>query len=52
MSGCLPGLMQIPVFFALFLFFPSAYLRQKAFWADDLCHDSIFDFGFYIPFPW
>ena len=53
MGGCLPGLMQIPVFFALFLFFPSAFdLRQKSFlWADDLsAYDSIFDFGFYIPF--
>ena len=30
MGGCIPGLMQIPVFFALFLFFPSAFdLRQK-----------------------
>ena len=55
MSGCLPGLMQIPVFFALFLFFPSAFdLRQKSFlWADDLsAYDSIFDFGFYIPILW
>ena len=53
MGGCIPGLMQIPVFFALFLFFPSAFdLRQKSFlWADDLsAYDSIFDFGFYIPF--
>ena len=25
MSGCLPGLLQIPVFYALFMFFPSAF---------------------------
>ena len=53
MSGCLPGLLQIPVFYALFMFFPSAFdLRQKSFlWAEDLCaYDSILDFGFYIPF--
>ena len=32
LSGCLPGLMQIPVFYALFMFFPSAFdLRQKSF---------------------
>ena len=52
MSGCLPGLLQIPVFYALFMFFPSAFdLRQKSFlWAEDLsAYDSILDFGFYIP---
>ena len=44
MSGCLPALMQIPVFYALFNFFPSAFeLRQKSFlWADDLSsYDTI-----------
>tara|TARA_B100000674_G_scaffold302407_1_gene251110 strand:- start:770 stop:2203 length:1434 start_codon:yes stop_codon:yes gene_type:complete len=37
MGGCLPGVLQIPVFYALFMFFPSAFdLRQKSFlWADD-----------------
>ncbi|MFK7833550.1 MAG: membrane protein insertase YidC [Winogradskyella sp.] len=54
LSGCLPGLMQIPVFYALFMFFPTAFeLRQKGFlWADDLSSfDSIYDFpdGFSIP---
>ena len=52
MSGCLPGLLQLPVFYALFMFFPSAFdLRQKSFlWADDLsAYDSILDLGFYIP---
>lgn len=55
LSGCLPGLMQIPVFYALFMFFPTAFeLRQKSFlWADDLSsYDSIYTFpaGFSIPF--
>ncbi len=55
LSGCLPGLVQIPVFYALFMFFPTAFeLRQKSFlWADDLSSfDSIYDFpaGFSIPF--
>ncbi|MCM4159639.1 membrane protein insertase YidC [Antarcticibacterium flavum] len=53
MSGCLPALMQIPVFYALFQFFPSAFdLRQKGFlWADDLSsYDNVLDLPFYIPF--
>lgn len=53
LSGCLPGLMQIPVFYALFMFFPTAFdLRQKSFlWADDLSsYDSIFELPFNIPF--
>ena len=52
MAGCLPALAQMPIFFALFFFFPAAFsLRQKSFlWADDLSsYDSILDFGFYIP---
>jgi YidC/Oxa1 family membrane protein insertase len=53
LSGCLPGLMQIPVFYALFMFFPTAFdLRQKSFlWVDDLSsYDSIADLPFNIPF--
>jgi YidC/Oxa1 family membrane protein insertase len=53
MAGCLPALMQIPVFYALFQFFPSFFdLRQKSFlWADDLSsYDSILHLPFYIPF--
>jgi YidC/Oxa1 family membrane protein insertase len=55
LSGCLPGLMQIPVFYALFMFFPTAFdLRQKSFlWVDDLSsYDIIYEFpeGFSIPF--
>ena len=52
MSGCLPALLQMPIFFALFVFFPAAFsLRGKSFlWADDLSsYDSILDLGFYIP---
>ena len=52
MSGCLPAFLQMPIFFALFVFFPAAFsLRGKSFlWADDLSsYDSILDLGFYIP---
>ncbi len=52
MAGCLPALMQIPVFYALFMFFPSAIdLRQKRFlWADDLSSfDSIITWKQHIP---
>tara|TARA_B100001105_G_scaffold100553_1_gene80536 strand:- start:2289 stop:4076 length:1788 start_codon:yes stop_codon:yes gene_type:complete len=52
MAGCLPAFAQMPIFFALFVFFPAAFsLRQKSFlWADDLSSfDSILDLGFYIP---
>lgn len=53
LSGCLPGLMQIPVFYALFMFFPTAFdLRQKSFlWADDLSsYDTVANLPFHIPF--
>ncbi|OIQ36929.1 MAG: membrane protein insertase YidC [Bacteroidetes bacterium MedPE-SWsnd-G1] len=53
MSGCIPALLQMPVFFALFRFFPSNLeLRGKSFlWADDLSsYDNIFNLGFSIPF--
>ena len=53
MSGCLPALMQLPVFYALFQFFPSAFqLRQKGFlWAEDLSsYDVVAHLPFRIPF--
>lgn len=53
LKGCLPALLQIPVFYALFTFFPSAFdLRQKRFlWADDLSsYDTIAELPFHIPF--
>ena len=53
LKGCLPALLQIPVFYALFTFFPTAFdLRQKSFlWADDLSSfDVVAELPFYIPF--
>jgi YidC/Oxa1 family membrane protein insertase len=52
MAGCVPGLLQMPVFYALFQFFPSAIgLRQQGFlWANDLSsYDSIYELPFHIP---
>lgn len=52
-SGCLPVLLQLPILWAVFRFFPSSIeLRQQPFlWADDLStYDSILDLGFNIPF--
>ncbi|MGJ8732129.1 membrane protein insertase YidC [Cellulophaga fucicola] len=52
MSGCLPALVQLPVFYALFMFFPTSFaLRQKPFlWADDLSsYDIIAELPFHIP---
>ena len=52
MSGCLPMLFQMPILFALFVFFPAAIeLRQQGFlWADDLSsYDAIFSWTTYIP---
>ena len=53
LSGCIPALLQMPIFFALFKFFPTNLsLRQKGFlWANDLSsYDSIFTLPFNIPF--
>ena len=53
MAGCIPALLQLPVFYALFTFFPIAFeLRKKSFlWADDLSsYDSVLELGFNIPF--
>lgn len=53
LAGCLPGLIQLPVFYALFMFFPTAFdLRQKSFlWADDLSsYDVVANLPFNIPF--
>ena len=52
LSGCIPALLQMPIFFALFKFFPTNLsLRQKGFlWANDLSsYDSIFTLPFNIP---
>lgn len=51
-GGCLPMLLQFPILFAMFRFFPASFeLRQQSFlWATDLsAYDSILDFGFKIP---
>ncbi len=53
MSGCVPALLQMPIFYALFMFFPTSFaLRQKPFlWADDLSSfDAIFEWSTHIPF--
>ena len=48
-SGCVPMLVQMPVLFAMFKFFPSSIeLRQESFlWATDL---SSYDVAFRLPF--
>jgi len=53
LAGCVPALLQMPVFFALFKFFPSNIdIRQMGFlWADDLsAYDEILKLPFRIPF--
>lgn len=52
MSGCLPMLLQMPILFAMFSFFPTAIeLRQESFlWADDLSsYDAILSWDMNIP---
>ncbi|MEM9052149.1 MAG: membrane protein insertase YidC, partial [Bacteroidota bacterium] len=51
-SGCIPMLIQLPILYAMFRFFPSSIqLRHESFlWADDLSsYDSIYDLPMYIP---
>ncbi|HLP05654.1 MAG TPA: membrane protein insertase YidC [Paludibacter sp.] len=52
LSGCLPTLLQMPILFAMFSFFPAAFeLRHQSFlWASDLsAYDSILSWNTYIP---
>lgn len=52
MAGCLPALLQVPLFYALFRFFPNMIdLRGKSFWfAKDLtAYDDVIKFGAKIP---
>lgn len=52
-AGCLPMLVQLPILYAMFRFFPSSIqLRHEPFlWADDLsAYDSIASLPFTIPF--
>jgi len=51
-GGCLPTLLQMPILFAMYRFFPASIeLRQEGFlWADDLStYDSILELPFTIP---
>jgi len=53
MSGCVPAFLQMPIFYALFMFFPTSFaLRQKSFlWADDLSSfDTVLELPFTIPY--
>ncbi len=52
LSGCVPMLLQLPILFAMFQFFPNAFeLRQKSFlWAMDLSQYDGPSLGFNIPF--
>lgn len=53
LGGCIPALLQIPILFAMFSFFPTSIeLRQESFlWAKDLStYDSIANLPFHIPF--
>ena len=52
MAGCIPALIQMPIFYALFQFFPAEIsLRHQNFlWAADLSsYDAIFNLPFHIP---
>lgn len=52
-GGCLPMLLQMPIWYALFRFFPASItFRQEPFlWASDLStYDVFFDHGVEIPF--
>ncbi|MCZ4409404.1 membrane protein insertase YidC [Cryomorphaceae bacterium 1068] len=51
-SGCIPMIIQMPILYAMFRFFPSSIqLRHEPFlWADDLsAYDSIYTLPFTIP---
>ena len=51
-AGCIPVLLQMPILYAMFRFFPAEIiLRGKSFlWADDLAaYDSIFSWSQQIP---
>ncbi len=53
LSGCLPALIQIPIFYALFRFFPNIIdLRGQSFlWAEDLtAYDSPISLPSWVPF--
>ena len=52
LGGCIPALLQIPIFFALYSFFNSniALRGQSFLWSKDLsAYDTVVNFGFTIP---
>lgn len=52
LAGCIPTLLQVPILFSMYYFFPSSIeLRQQKFlWANDLStYDSIFSWSGNIP---
>ncbi|MBX2844878.1 MAG: membrane protein insertase YidC [Saprospiraceae bacterium] len=52
LGGCIPSLLQIPIFFSLYYFFRSSiYFRQKPFlWAEDLStYDAVINLPFSLP---
>jgi len=52
LGGCIPALLQIPIFFALYSFFNSSVLLrgENFLWASDLsAYDSVVEFSFNIP---
>lgn len=53
MAGCIPMVLQLPILYAMFRFFPASIeLRQESFlWARDLStYDSVLSLPFEIPF--
>ena len=53
MAGCIPMLIQMPILYAMFRFFPASIeLRGQSFlWAEDLStYDSVYQLPFDIPF--
>ncbi|MCI5055592.1 MAG: membrane protein insertase YidC, partial [Flavobacteriales bacterium] len=53
MAGCIPMIIQMPILYAMFRFFPASIeLRQQSFlWAEDLStYDSIASLPFEIPY--
>lgn len=52
LAGCIPMILQMPILFSLFYFFPNAIeLRQESFlWSSDLStYDNVLDLPFTIP---
>lgn len=53
LSGCMPMLLQMPIWIALYRFFPASitFRRESFLWANDLSsYDDFFKLGFELPF--